>query len=82
MKSNQIITSSIIASPLEDTTLKFLYGRAFRAPSMQEQIGSPPTIRGGGSSLDPELVDKMETIEIIDRQMELFQGMLNKLDQK
>lgn len=55
--------AGLIYNPVENTTLKFLYGRAFRAPNAFERFYSD----GGVSwkpnpDLDPEIIDTYEVV--------------------
>ncbi len=43
-----------------DVTVKFLYGRAFRAPAFNEQYGINP-VANGNPKLRPELINTLET---------------------
>ncbi|WP_169713971.1 TonB-dependent receptor plug domain-containing protein [Oceanicoccus sagamiensis] len=52
---------SVIYHPSRDSALKFLYGEAFRAPSVNEQIDNG-IVKGGGAALDPEEVNTYEII--------------------
>jgi iron complex outermembrane receptor protein len=52
---------AFIVHPMENSALKFLYGNAFRAPALNEQLDNG-VVQGGGKGLDPEVVDTFEII--------------------
>jgi iron complex outermembrane receptor protein len=53
--------AAVIYHPFENSALKFLYGNAFRAPSVNEQVSSG-LILGGGNELKPEVVNTYELV--------------------
>ncbi len=50
---------AVIFHPTEQSALKFLYGNAYRAPSINEQADNG-LVKGGGTGLEPEQVDTYE----------------------
>ena len=52
---------ALIFHPTNNQTMKFLFGNAFRAPAINEQIDSG-VVQGGGQSLNPERVDTYELV--------------------
>ncbi len=52
---------AVIYHPLENSALKFMYGNAYRAPALNEQVTSG-LIKGGGEALGPETVDTFELV--------------------
>ena len=52
---------AVIYHPTRRSALKFLYGNAYRAPSINEQLDNG-IIGGGGEALGPELVDTLEVV--------------------
>jgi iron complex outermembrane receptor protein len=53
---------AVIYNPLEKTTIKFLYGSAFRAPNAYELYYDDGLYQKGNSDLDPE---EIETYEVV-----------------
>ncbi len=51
---------SLIWATTDDLTTKFLYGRAFRAPSLQELFVTSNPVSLGNPSLKPEIIDSYE----------------------
>lgn len=51
--------AAAVVSLTNTSVIKFMYGRAFRAPSMLEQIGSPGVV-APGNNLSPEEVETYE----------------------
>ena len=51
---------ALVWSTLHNLTTKLLYGRAFRAPSFQEQFADQNPVTLGNPDLDPETIDTIE----------------------
>lgn len=51
---------AIVWSTRHNLTTKLLYGRAFRAPSFQEQFADQNPVTLGNPNLDPETIDTVE----------------------
>ena len=51
---------ALVWSTLQNLTTKLLYGRAFRAPSFQEQFADQNPVTLGNPDLDPETIDTVE----------------------
>ena len=54
--------AALIYNPLEKTTLKFLYGTAFRAPNVYETSYDDVTSQKGNPDLDPEEIKTYEVV--------------------
>src|SRR5574337_1125238 len=53
---------ALIYNPLEKTTFKFVYGRAFRAPNAYELYYNDGTSQKASPDLNPEIIDTYEII--------------------
>ena len=51
---------ALVWSVLHNLTSKLMYGRAFRAPSFQEQFATQNPVTLGNPDLDPETIDTLE----------------------
>lgn len=52
--------AALVWSTRHNLTTKLLYGRAFRAPSFQEQFADQNPVTLGNPNLDPETIDTLE----------------------
>ncbi len=67
--------AALIWATTDNLTTKLLYGRAFRAPSLNEQYAANNPILGGNDDLDPETIDTVELALAYQASSRLFYGV-------
>ncbi|WP_282104168.1 TonB-dependent receptor plug domain-containing protein [Marinobacter alexandrii] len=67
--------AALIWATTDSVTTKLLYGRAFRAPSLNEQYAANNPVLAGNDDLDPETIDTVELALAYQASPRLFLGV-------
>lgn len=67
--------AALVWATTDNLTTKLLYGRAFRAPSLNEQYAANNPVLAGNDDLDPETIDTIELALGYQASTRLFYGV-------
>ena len=67
--------AALVWATTDNLTTKLLYGRAFRAPSLNEQYAANNPVLAGNDDLDPETIDTIELALAYQASVDLFYGL-------
>ena len=67
--------AALVWATTDSLTTKLLYGRAFRAPSLNEQYAANNPVLAGNDDLDPETIDTVEIALAYQASTDLFYGV-------